>query len=76
MRTSLTIDDDVLAVAKGLACRQSKSVGEVISARSRRGLQALVSRSLVRNGVRLLKAQAGAAPVTAERVNRLRDGLP
>ena len=32
MRTTLTIDDDVLAAAKGLAARQNKTVGEVISA--------------------------------------------
>jgi len=30
MRTTLTIDDDVLAVAKELAATQKKSVGEVI----------------------------------------------
>ncbi|MEA2542438.1 MAG: hypothetical protein QOH35_3804, partial [Acidobacteriaceae bacterium] len=31
MRTTLTIDDDVLAAAKELAATQQKSVGEVIS---------------------------------------------
>ena len=35
MRTTLTIDDDVLAAAKGLAARQNRTVGEVISALSR-----------------------------------------
>jgi hypothetical protein len=32
MRTTLAIDDDVLAAAKGIASLQRKSVGEVISA--------------------------------------------
>ena len=32
MRTTLNIDDDVLAAAKGLAARQDKSIGKVISA--------------------------------------------
>ena len=31
MRTTLTIDDDVLAAAKGLASRQKKTLGEVVS---------------------------------------------
>jgi hypothetical protein len=39
MRTTLAIDDDVLAAAKHLADRHSKTVGEVISALARQGLQ-------------------------------------
>ena len=35
MRTTLSIDDDVLAAAKGLAARQNKTVGEVVSALAR-----------------------------------------
>ena len=31
MRTTLAIDDDVLAVAKHLAEREQKTIGEVIS---------------------------------------------
>lgn len=38
MRTTLTIDDDVLVVAKAMAQRQHKSVGEVISALARHAL--------------------------------------
>lgn len=37
MRTTLVIDDDVLAAAKGLALRQHKSIGEVISGWPARG---------------------------------------
>jgi hypothetical protein len=76
MRTTLTIDDDVLAAAKGLAARQHKSVGEVISALSRQALRPTAARRKARNGVPLLAVRAGAAPVTLEMVNQLRDELP
>jgi hypothetical protein len=38
MRTTLTLDDDVLAAAKGLAYQQGRSLGEVISDLARSGL--------------------------------------
>lgn len=40
MRTTLTIDDDVLAIAKSLAHARSESVGRVLSDLARRGLEA------------------------------------
>lgn len=77
MRTTLTIDDDVLAAARGLAARQQKSVGEVISALSRQALRpsSKANRS-TRNGVPLLAGRVGTAPITPELVNQLRDELP
>ena len=77
MRTTLTIDDDVLAAAKHLAERQRKSVGEVISALARAGLQrGSRGTSAVRNGVPLLPTRKTATPVTMKLVNQLRDELP
>lgn len=38
MRTTLDIDDDVLAAAKDLARRQNRTAGEVISELARTGL--------------------------------------
>lgn len=76
VRTTLAIDDDVLAAAKGLAARQHKSLGEVISALARQALQPTVPAGKVRNGVPLLPRHAGAVPVTPEQVNQLRDELP
>ena len=76
VRTTLTIDDDVLAAAKGLAAQQRKSVGEVISALSRQALRPVKASRSVRNGVPLLAAKTGTAPVTPELVNQLRDELP
>ena len=77
MRTTLAIDDDILAAAKSLAERQRKTVGEVISALARQGLQrASRSHSAVRNGVPLLRLRKTATAVTMEFVNQLRDELP
>lgn len=76
MRTTLTIDDDVLAAAKAMAQRQNKSLGEVISALSRQALMPTRGRTAVRNGVPLLPAKPGATAVTLELVNQLRDELP
>lgn len=77
MRTTLAIDDDILAAAKHLAERDRKSVGEVISTLARLGLsRGSRTARTERNGVPLLPSRRGAAPVTPELVNRLRDELP
>ena len=76
MRTTLMIDDDVLAAAKDLAMRQHKSVGEVISALSRQALRHDASGSPSRNGVPLLPVRADATAVTLELVNQLHDEEP
>jgi hypothetical protein len=77
MRTTLAIDDDVLAAARHLAERDRKSVGEVISALARQGLaRAGRAARVERNGVPLLPGRHRAAPVTPELVNLLRDELP
>ena len=76
MRTTLTIDDDVLLAAKGLADRQQKSLGEVISTLARQALKPTNTRSKIRNGIHLLPVRAGAVPVTMALVNQLRDELP
>lgn len=75
MRTTLSIDDDVLGAARELAARQHKSVGEVLSALAR---QALRREPLLaeRSGVPLLPQQPEARLVTLEIVNQLRDALP
>ena len=75
MRTTLTIDDDVLAAAKGLASQQRRTVGEVISDLARVALRPQKG-GTTRNGVPQLPTGAEAKPVTLEIVNRLRDDLP
>lgn len=77
MRTTLAIDDDILAAAKHLAEREQKTVGEVISALARQGLARTARAGRAeRNGVPLLPVQRGASPVTMELVNQLRDEAP
>ena len=75
MRTTLAIDDDVLTAAKGLAERQHKSLGEVISALARQALRPVTAGAVMRNGVPLLPQRPDATPVTLERVNQRRDDL-
>ena len=75
MRTTLAIDDDVLAAAKGLAERQRISLGEVISALARQALRPVATDAVTRNGVPLLPRRSDAKPVTLELVNQLRDEL-
>ena len=72
MRTTLDIDDDVLAAARSLAAQRRFSLGKVVSDLAR---QALIRRSkiTVRSGVPLLPVKEGAQPVTMEMVNSLRD---
>ena len=74
MRTTLAIDDDVLAAAQHLAQRQRKTLGELISALARKGLR-VEQAGAVRNGVPLLPVQAGAGAATLELVNQMRDEL-
>ncbi len=76
MRTTLSIDDDVLAAAKGLAAAQHRSVGNILSTLARQALRPNVPSSNIRNGVPLLTPRTEAATVTLELVNQLRDELP
>ena len=78
MRTTLAIDDDVLAAARSMASVQRKSVGEIISSLARQALRPSPGARprRTRNGLPLLPLREGAGPVTLELVNRLRDELP
>ncbi len=76
MRTTLKLDEDVLAAARALAQQQDKTLGEVVSELARRGLQPAMVAPTVRNGIRLLPVREGARPATLELVNRLRDEWP
>ena len=77
MRTTLTIDDDVLAAARGLARHQCKSLGGVLSALARRALlQPQGQAAVVRNGILLLPLQPGVKRATLAQVKQLRDASP
>jgi hypothetical protein len=75
MRTTLTIDDDVLTAAKAIARQQDRSIGEVVSELARRALRR-PSAALERDGVPLLQRNPDASPITLDIVNGLRDELP
>ena len=72
MRTTLTIDDDVLAAARALAEHKRRSLGAIISDLARRSLQTPAPPAK-RNGIPLLAVRPEASPVTLEIVNALRD---
>ena len=76
MRTTLTIDDDVLSAAKAMAQRQRTSVGQVIAALARQSLWPDQAKSATRNGSLLLATRSVPEPVTLEFLNQLRDELP
>lgn len=75
MRTTVSIDDDVLLAAKSQAAREQKTIGEVLSQLARKGLQREVPSRKKRNGIPLLPARADTKVVTLELVNRLRDEI-
>ena len=78
MRTTLAIDDDVLAAARHLAEREQRSVGDVISMLARRGLSLRAGEGAAshRNGIPLLARADDPVAVTLELVNQLRDESP
>ena len=73
MRTTLNIDDDVLAVIKDLARDQHLSTGKLVSNLLRVALQTKTTPRTVRNGILLLQSRPGGLPITLAEVNRLRD---
>ena len=75
MRTTLSIDDDVLLAAKARAEREQRSLGEIVSELARRGLSPRAAERQTRNGIRLLPPSETAAPVTSDIVRKLRDEL-
>jgi hypothetical protein len=76
MRTTLSLDDDVLNAARVLARQQHSSVGRVISELARRGLAARRTTEPVpasRSGLPVLPRRPDGVPVDIELVNQLRD---
>lgn len=75
MRTTLAIDDDVLAAARAIAEQQRRTLGDIVSDLARQSLRRPIARA-ERNGVSLLPMTNPKAQVTLEIVNRLRDDNP
>ena len=76
MRTTLTIPDDVLAVARQRAEETGQTVGEALAELARLGIEHLEDNeapSEFWRGVKLLPRRPGQPKVTLELVNQLRD---
>lgn len=73
MRTTLTIDDDVLAAVRERADFERKTVGEVISSLARQALSPPQPQTKFRNGVPLLPIQPGAKSATLDLIKELMD---
>ena len=74
MRTTLTIDDDILDAVKEVASREGRTAGEVLSDLARAQLTAPHAKAQDarhRNGLLLLPE--GKSPVSNTLVNRLRE---
>ncbi|SDJ15342.1 hypothetical protein SAMN05446935_8010 [Burkholderia sp. YR290] len=76
MRTTLDIDDDVLALARARADREHVSIGRIISQLARAALQRPAVAPATRNGLPVLPNARTARTVTPEVVNQLRDEAP
>lgn len=68
MRTTLTLDDDILAVARALADAEHRSLGEVISDLARRGLVPPAARLTEDDGFPVFSVADDAPPITSDMV--------
>ncbi len=75
MRTTLTIDDDLLSAARELAAMEKRTLGEVVSSLVRKALRPAPSETKTRNGIPMLPNRHDAPPVTSEMVKQLADEL-
>lgn len=70
-RTTLELDDDVVAAARELAAGERRSLGSVISELARRGLTPAAASA--EGDLPVIRVPAGAAPITLEMVRRALD---
>lgn len=75
VRTTLDVDDDVLAAARDVAKERGISVGKALSEFARRGF-IHHDEPKTRNGFPLLPTKSPGVVVTLELVNELRDDEP
>lgn len=74
MRTTLTIDDDLLAAAHNLARARSVSVGRILSDWARRGLSTPSQIGTVsESGFPVFRVPVHAHLITIDDVNRIED---
>jgi len=71
VRTTLNIDEDVVAVARQLAAGERRSLGSIISELARRGLTP--ARVEADGGLPVIRVPAGTPPITPEMMRRALD---
>lgn len=71
MRTTLELDDDLLAAARELAAAERRSLGAVISELARRGLTP--ARVEVEGDLPVIRVPVGTPPITPAMVRRALD---
>lgn len=71
MRTTLELDDDVVAAARELAADGRRSLGSVISELARRGLTP--AQIEVDGDLPVIRVPAGTPPITPQMVRRALD---
>jgi hypothetical protein len=74
MRTTLSIDDDVLREVKVYAGSRDIALGKAVSELVRRGLQAQLQTRLV-NGFHVVELPRGSPTVTREQIRKLQEEL-
>ncbi|NJK62630.1 MAG: CopG family transcriptional regulator [Synechococcaceae cyanobacterium SM2_3_1] len=75
MRTTVSIDDDLLLAAKALASQRQVSVGRVLSDLIRKGLSAEAQVEPGSGGFPVFKIPANARPITLDTVKKAEDEL-
>lgn len=75
MRTTITIDDDLLEAAKALAAQRKTSIGQVLSELIRKGLTAEARIACGEGGFPVFSAPAAARPITLETLKQAEDDV-
>jgi hypothetical protein len=75
MRTTLTLSNDALELARKLARRKRLSLGEAVSELVRRGAQLPVP-TMERQGLTVVRLPKGSTRVTAAAVEELLEDVP
>lgn len=73
MRTTLSIDDDVMLAAKAMAEHRRTTVGAVISQPARQGLRPSEQAATTRHGLPIYDRKDRSVVITLDLVNALRD---
>ena len=74
MRTTLSLDDDLIPQVKTYAESRDITVGKAVSELVRRGLHAPIQTHVV-NGFHVIELPPGSPPVTIEHIRKLEEEL-